>query len=70
MKRYTVATFHEHLLEVLDEVLETGAPVEIEREGQTLLLTKATPSAKLDRLKRRDVIVSDPEDLVSLELWT
>ncbi len=66
--KYTVTTLRKQLYKVVDEVLQTGVPVEIERHGQTLLLVPAAPSAKLTRLKRRDVIVGDPDELVSLNV--
>jgi len=54
----------------VDQVLETGVPVEIERHGKKLLLIPATPVSTLANLKRRQVIIGDPDDLVDLQVTT
>lgn len=69
MEKLNLTTLRKRLYQVVDEVLETGVPVEIERHGRTLLITPAEPApAKLSRLKRRRGIVGDPEDFVHLEV--
>lgn len=55
---------------LLDEVLETGVPLEVERGGRTLQIVAKDRGRKLDRLAHRpEVIVGDPEDLVHLD-WS
>jgi hypothetical protein len=54
---------------ILDQVLATGIPVEIERRGKLLEIIPAEPSGKLARLKRRDCILGDPMDLVHLDRY-
>jgi antitoxin (DNA-binding transcriptional repressor) of toxin-antitoxin stability system len=61
---------------LLDQVLETGEPLEIERGGRRLRIVPADPvppvGSELERLKGRgnpDYIVGDPEDLVHME-WS
>lgn len=55
---------------LLDEVLETGQALEIERRGRVLEIVPKEPGPRLDRLQRRaDFIVGDPDDLVSLD-WS
>lgn len=56
---------------VLDEILETGRPVEIERKGRRLRIDLVEPrGGKLSRLERRpEVIVGDPDDLVEID-WS
>jgi hypothetical protein len=55
---------------VLDQVLATGEPVEIERNGRRLRIVADAPPSRLDRLvKRSEVVVGDPDDLVHLD-WS
>lgn len=44
------------LFEILDEVLETGQPREISRKGEILILSRATPLRRLDRLPTRECL--------------
>ncbi|MBM4320657.1 MAG: type II toxin-antitoxin system Phd/YefM family antitoxin [Deltaproteobacteria bacterium] len=56
---------------ILDDVLETGRPVEIERRGRILRIVPAVPAGgRLSSLVRRTgVMRGDPEELVHLD-WT
>jgi antitoxin (DNA-binding transcriptional repressor) of toxin-antitoxin stability system len=58
-----------NLYRLLDRVLRTGEPIEIDRAGKKLLIVAKEKKSKLDNLKSRDVIVGDPEDLVHLD-WS
>ncbi|MFY9987456.1 MAG: hypothetical protein WAK31_22050 [Chthoniobacterales bacterium] len=57
------------LYRLLDRVLKTGEPIEIDRGGKTLLLVPKEKKSKLDNLVKRNVIVGDPEDLVHMD-WS
>ncbi|MDA0839285.1 MAG: type II toxin-antitoxin system Phd/YefM family antitoxin [Planctomycetota bacterium] len=64
----SASEFKENIEHVLEEVLETGTPVEIELNGQTLRLAKK--GGKLDNLiSRPEFIQGDPEDLVHID-WS
>ena len=65
----TASSLRQNIYRLLDEVLETGVPLEIERRGRVLRIVPVGESAKLDRLKNRDCIRGDPEDLVHLD-WS
>ena len=54
---------------ILDQVLETGVPVEVRRKGKTVRIIAAEPPPKLERLKRRRYLVDDPESIVHLD-WS
>jgi hypothetical protein len=55
---------------LLDEVLETGRPLEIERNGKTLVIAPKEEKSLLDRLPRREgAIVGDPNDLIHID-WS
>ena len=58
-----------NLYRLLDHVLRTGEPIEIDRGGKKLLIVPKEKQAKLNNLVRRDVIVGGPEDLVHLD-WS
>jgi hypothetical protein len=55
---------------LLDDVIATGVPVEIERGGRRLQIVAVEPVSRLDRLVRRsDVVIGDSEDFVHLD-WS
>ncbi len=66
----TASKLRENVYRVLDEVLATGQPVEIERNGRRLFIVADAVPSKLDRLVRRpEVVNGDSEDLVHLD-WS
>ena len=70
--KITASKLRENIYKLLDQVLETGTPVEIERRGRKLRIVPGDdpPRSKLDRLEPRPhAIVGDPEDLVHLD-WS
>lgn len=71
MNPLTPTQLRRDLYKLLDEVLETGIPLEIRRNQRLLRIVPVEPVDRLDRLIRRpDVIVGDPEELVHLEWET
>lgn len=58
---------------LLDEILDTGRPLEIERNGKTLVIAPKEPARAgsiWDRLPRREgFIVGDPDELVHID-WS
>jgi hypothetical protein len=66
----TASKLRENVYRVLDQVLATGEPVEIERNGRRLFIVADAPPSRLAKLVRRpDAVVGDPEDLVHLD-WS
>ena len=66
----TASKLRANLYRILDQVLETGVPVEIERHGRILKLVLTDTPDKLDYLIERSAFLQcDPEDLVSLD-WS
>lgn len=65
MKKLTLTALRQQIFQIADEVLATGVPVEIERNGQLLLLSPEakTTRVKALKLKRRKLIVGDAESL-------
>lgn len=66
----TASTLRQHVYTLLDQVLETGVPLEVQRKGMML---KIVPFQRPDRLKnlkrRKRVIQGDPQELVHLD-WS
>ncbi len=55
---------------ILDEILATGTPVEIERHGRRLRIVADPAPSRLSNLVRRSgVVTGDSEDLVHLD-WS
>ena len=68
--KVSVTKFRENVYALVDEVLETGHPLTIERKGRKLLLVPEKPVSKFSRLSRRYcAIKGDPEDLVHID-WS
>ena len=66
----TASKLRQDIYRVLDHVLETGEPVEIERNGRRLRIIADDPPSRLAQLVRRpDVVEGDAEDLVHLD-WS
>lgn len=66
----TASRLRENIYRILDEVLETGIPVEIERRGRRIRIAPVEPPDRLARLaKRPEVILGDPDELVHLD-WS
>jgi hypothetical protein len=67
--RITASKLRENIYRILDETIETGIPVEVERKGSILRIVPDKPVSKLAKLKKRNCIVGDPEDIVSMD-WS
>ena len=66
----TASKLREDIYRVLDHVLATGEPVEIERNGRRLRIIADEPPTRMSRLVRRDgVVTDDSDDLVHLD-WS
>ncbi len=72
--RLTASKLRQNIYRVLDRVLETGVPVEIERHGRRLRIVpagsrRAPPRSKLAGLKTRPYLRVDPDTLVHID-WS
>jgi PHD/YefM family antitoxin component YafN of YafNO toxin-antitoxin module len=68
----TASTLRQNVYRILDQVLETGVPVEIVRRRQRLMIVsvEAASADKLERLKSQPrVFTGDPQDLVHID-WS
>lgn len=63
----TASSLRANIYKVLDEVLETGVPVEISRRGRILRIVPAESTSRLERLVRRpDVVAGSAAELVDV----
>lgn len=66
----TASELRKNIYQLLDQVLETGVPLEIERKGQTLRIVPEERLSKLDRITgREDFLVGDPDDIIHMD-WS
>lgn len=67
----SVSKLRENIYRLLDEVLATGTPLEVDRNGRKLLIVAPDAPGRMSKLVRRpDVLVGDPEDLVHLDWFS
>jgi hypothetical protein len=69
----TASKLRANVYRLLDEVLETGTPLEIERNGELLVIApkeEKKKGSKLDNLPRREgAIIGDPDELIHMD-WS
>jgi antitoxin (DNA-binding transcriptional repressor) of toxin-antitoxin stability system len=72
MAHMSATKLRTNLYAILDEVLETGKPVEIIRKGRRLKIVPDQPVRKTDGLVPHPGVLDDPEAIVHLDwsgLW-
>jgi hypothetical protein len=66
----TASKLRADVYRLLDEILESGQPLEIERKGKILVIAPKEEQSIWDRLPRRKgFIVGDPDELVHVD-WS
>jgi hypothetical protein len=66
----TASQLRANVYRLLDEVLESGRPLEIERKGKILVIAPKETRILWDRLPRREgFIVGDPDELIHID-WS
>lgn len=63
------STLRENIYRLLDTVLETGQPLEIERKGKLLKVIPVPGPSKISNLVKHDCLRGDPESIVHLD-WS
>jgi len=67
--KISASKLRENVYRILDQVLETGVPVEVERRGRRLRIVPDRLQGKLEHLKPRKYLRVDPKELVHLD-WS
>jgi hypothetical protein len=67
----TTSRLREDIYRILDSVLETGEPVEIERKGRILrIVADRHPASRVARIRKRPGLINgDPLDLAKID-WS
>ena len=65
----SASALRQNIYKLLDRVIQTGNPIEIERKGRLLKIIPVEPQDKLKRLKRKNIMKGDPEELVHID-WS
>lgn len=60
----TASALRKDIYHLLDEVVETGKALEVQRKNGTVKIVAEQSAPKMARLKKHDCIKGDPEDLV------
>lgn len=68
MAPISLTSLRNNLFKIVDGVIKTGNPVEIQRNGHRLRIVLDEKRSKLDNLKPHDCIVGDPDELVHLKV--
>ncbi len=69
-KPITASKLRENVYRILDEIMKTGIPVEIERNGHKLKILPEEHVNKLDNLiKRPSYLKCSPDEIVSMD-WS
>ena len=62
----SLTALRQQLFKVVDQVIATGVPAEINRKGHIVKIVVEMKKSKLENLVPHDCIVGDPEELVNL----
>ena len=68
----TASGLRQNIYKLLDEVISTGQPLEINRKGYILKIIAEQPSSKLANMKKRKTFIApgdEGDDLVHLD-WS
>lgn len=64
----SLTALRQQLFKAVDQVIETGIPLEIERNGHQVKIILEEKKSKLANLKQHDCIVGDPDELIELDV--
>jgi hypothetical protein len=67
--KITATSLRKNLYRILDKVVATGTPVEIERNGKIIKILVEEKRSKLENLEPHSVINGNPEDIVHMD-WS
>ena len=65
----TASVLRKDIYQLLDQVLATGKPLTIKRRSGTVKIVPDKPVSKFSKLKKRNGLQGDPEDLVHMD-WS
>jgi hypothetical protein len=62
----TATKLRQNLYRILDEILDSGIPVKINRKGEILKIVPEKKKSKLERLEEHNTIIGDPESIIDI----
>ncbi len=65
----TISKLREDIYNVLDRVLTTGVPVEINRKGKVLKIIAPKGQSKFGNNKKHDVLKGDSQSIIHMD-WS
>jgi hypothetical protein len=68
MEPISLTALRSKLFRIIDQVIQTGNPVIVERKGRRLKIVLEGRKSKLENLKPRKCIIGDPDDLARLKV--
>ncbi|MDR4504186.1 MAG: hypothetical protein MRK01_05235 [Candidatus Scalindua sp.] len=68
-KSITASKLREDVYRILDEIIRSGIPVEIKRNGHKLKIVPEEPENKLKNLKKRPYLKVSPDAIIHLD-WS
>ena len=68
MRPISLTALRSNLFKIVDKVIETGNPVELERKGHRLKIVIEGKKSKLENLKPHNCIVGNPDELIDLKV--
>ena len=68
MRPISLTALRNNLFKIVDQVIQTGNPVTLERKGKTLKIVLEEEKSKLGNLKPHDCINGDPDELVHVKV--
>lgn len=69
LARISATVLRQNVYAILDEILESGQAVQVERKGRILRIVPDEVPSKLARLKKHDLVIGDMDDLIHMD-WS
>lgn len=67
--KVSATALRQNIYGILDEALETGEIVEVERKGQILRIVPEKAPGRLAKLKKHNTVIGDPDDLIHMDWY-
>ena len=69
MDKISITTLRNNLYKIIDNIIETGAPLEIDRHGHIIkIILVENKKNKLDNLVKHNAINCEPDELINIKV--
>jgi hypothetical protein len=72
MEQISVTSLRNNIYQIMDNIIKTGIPLEIERRGHTIKIS-LDDNKKKDRISKlvpHNTLNCDPEEIINLKVYT